>query len=1019
MFSPRAILAYFVLVASPASADDLIEFNRDIRPILSDKCFKCHGPDAKNQQSEFRLDTHEHAIADLGGYFGIVPGDVSKSELVARLHATDPDEVMPPADSNMSLTAEQIQTIERWITQGAKYQAHWSFVPLPQAVPVPPVSWGNNEIDRFIAHRLAGENLQASPETTREKWLRRVSFDLAGLPPTLSELDDFLADGSADAYERVVDRLLASDATAERLAMEWVDVARYSDSYGFQVDKDRTVWPWRDWLIRAFRKNIPYDQFIVEQLAGDLLPEASREQILATAFSRLNPQESEGGSIPEEYRVEYVSDRLHTYSTAFLGLTMECSRCHDHKYDPITAKDYYSLSAYFANIDESGLYSYFTPAVPTPTLWLPTEEQELQLKQIESSIQDAEAELALQVEAGGTSTPAGALPLPQPLAAFSFDQRQGDKFSDSISPDQAATSPAANESVPGRRGQAVKLSGDDPLKLPIGNFSQDDPFSIALWVQVPETYERALILSRSQAWTDAASRGYEWLITDGHLEVGLVHYEPGNALRVRAQEALPLGSWQHLCLTYDGSRRAAGVKLYHNGKALALDVIRDGLTREITGGGSDTIVIGQRMRDRGLKGGLVDDCFIYDFELTSAEASALSADLTEVTPDRLTQIRRSSEYAGQAASLLTLRKERSELVTRISEIMVMRERPEPLQTYLLGRGAYTDRVEPVSATTPHFLPAPPEGTPSNRLGLAQWTVSEANPLTARVTVNRYWQMMFGKGLVATTEDFGSQGKLPTHPELLDWLARDFVSHGWDLHRLLKQIALSATYRQQSEISSGTNHESDPENSLLYRYPAPRLTAEQLRDNALAASGLLVSTIGGPSVKPYDIALSYKPSAPDTGPGLYRRSLYTLWKQSGPTPLMTTLNASKRDVCRVRLDRTDSPLQGLVFFNSTQFVEAARVLAATLVSTHGEADEAIIQEAFRRLTSRLPDSEESKILKQLLQEQQTHFTENPADASQLLAIGSSAPPDAAQTPRIAAVTALVSALFNFDECVSKR
>jgi len=1019
MFLFRAILSFVLVGAGLSTAADLAEFNRDVRPILSDKCFKCHGPDAKNQKSEFRLDTYEHAVADLGGYFGIVPGDAAKSELVARLHGTDPDELMPPADSNLSLTPEQIKTLERWIAQGAKYQVHWSFVPLPPAVPVPAATWGYSEIDAFISARLAQEHLTASPETTREKWLRRVSFDLGGLPPTLAELDAFLADTAPGAYDRVVDRLLASDATAERLAMEWVDVARYSDSYGFQVDKDRSVWPWRDWLIRAFQKNMPYDQFVVEQLAGDLLPDATQEQILATTFCRLNPQKVEGGSVPEEFRVEYVSDRLHTYSTAFLGLTMECSRCHDHKYDPMTAKDYYSLSAYFANIDESGLYSFFTPAVPTPTLWLPTEDQKTQLAKVEAAIEKAESELADLVAGFSPSASSAASPLPKPLAAFSFDQRDADKLTNAIDPDKPATSPAANESVPGRRGQAIKLSGDDALTLPLGNFTQDDPFSIALWVQVPEISERSVILSRSQAWTDAASRGYELLLTDGYLEVGLVHYEPGNALRVRAKEVLPVNSWEHITFTYDGSRRAAGVQVYLNGKALALEVIRDGLTREITGGGSDNIVIGQRMRDRGFKGGLVDDCLVFGEELSPAEVAALAADQTEVTADPVTLSRRSASHVESLGALTALRKQRSELVAKISEIMVMRERPEPLQSYLLLRGAYDNRGEAVSPATPHFLPAPSDGPATDRLSLARWTVSEANPLTARVTVNRYWQMMFGKGLVATSEDFGSQGKLPTHPELLDWLARDFVSHGWDLHRLLKQIALSATYRQQSEISTGELVERDPENTLLYRFPAPRLTAEQIRDNALAVSGLLVSTIGGPSVKPYDIALSYKPSDPDKGPGLYRRSLYTYWKQTGPTPLMTTLNASKREVCRVRIDQTDSPLQGLVFLNSTQFVEAARVLATQLVSAHGDNDDVIIHEAFRCLTSRLPDPEETKILQQLLKEQQAHFTENTTAAAELLATGSAPPPDASSAPRIAAVTSLVSALFNFDECATKR
>jgi hypothetical protein len=1019
-------LIALTLPFSSAFAEPL-QFNRDIRPILSDKCFKCHGPDAKNQKSEFRVDTFDHATASLDGTFGIVPGEVKESETHWRIHSTDPDDQMPPPDSKITLTPEEIATLDRWIEEGAKYEAHWSFIPIPKSVAIPEVKSESvrNPIDSFIVARLEKEGFAPSPETSREKWLRRVTFDLTGLPPTLAELDAFVADTAPDAYEKVVDRLFTTDGYAERFTAEWLDVSRYSDSYGFQVDRDRTVWQWRDWVIRAFKENLPYDQFILSQIAGDLLPNPTQDQILATAFNRLHPQKVEGGSTPEEFRVEYVSDRLHTFGTAFLGLTMECCRCHDHKYDPIKAKDYYQMSAFFSNIDEAGLYSYFTPSIPTPTLWLPAEAQKTEFAGLEKKIAEKEQQLKEATLASATfdqwkaANPA-ATSLPQPIAAFSFDEVKDGKYANLVPGGEPAKTTANNRTVPGKEGMAVQLSGDDAVTLPVGNFTRDNPFSISLWMQTPEEKSRAVIFSRSKAWTDAASRGYEMLFDEGKLSAALVHYEPGNAIRVRAKEVFPSGIWKHVTLTYDGSSRAAGVKIYVDGAPIELEVVRDKLTREITGGGSDTIVIGERMRDSGFKNGLVDDFRVFDVELPSTAVRAIAAGANQFEAD-------AKDYYATVdpgtksirAELLTLRQSRSELVKKIPEIMVMEEMPEFRQNYILERGLYSSRGEPVSPGVPAFLPPLPEGSPQNRLGLARWTVDETNPLTARVAVNRYWQRFFLTGLVSTVEDFGSQGRLPTHPDLLDWLARDFIDHGWDLRHLFKQIVLSATYRQSSDIASGELAERDPENTLLYRYPAARLTAQMLRDNALASGGLLVNKVGGPSVKPYDIAAAFKPATPDTGEGLYRRSVYTYMRQTAPSPLMTTLNASKRDVCQVKIERTDSPLQGLVMLNSPQFVEAARTLATTLTQTHGTDDNALLTAAFRRLTSRHPDAEELVVLSGLFSEQVAHFTEHPDAALALIATGSSPAPETKEPARVAAATTIVSTLLNFDECISKR
>ncbi|MDF1737563.1 MAG: DUF1553 domain-containing protein [Verrucomicrobiales bacterium] len=1004
-----------------------IDFNRDVRPILSDKCFKCHGPDATNQKSEFRIDTLEHATADLGDYFGVVPGDLKNSETHWRIHSDDPTDIMPPPEAKMQLTAKEIAILDQWIEEGAKYADHWAFVPVPESIPVPKLDSdeASSPIDAFIRKKLSEEGFVPSKETTREKWLRRVTFDLTGLPPTVDELEAFLADQSPNAYEKIVDELFTRDSYAERMTAEWMDVARYSDSYGFQVDRDRTVWQWRDWVIQSFKNNLPYDDFITWQLAGDLLPNATRDQILATTFNRLHPQKVEGGSVPEEFRVEYVSDRLHTYGTAFLGLTMECCRCHDHKYDPTTAKDYYQLSAFFSNIDEAGLYSFFTPAVPTPTLWLPDEKQSEELTTLERNIAESNASLkkiATNAKADFTAWAATnpTIDARKPIASFSFDTREKDIFPNASDPDKPAKSPAKNTTVEGKFGKAVKLTGDDAITLPVGNFTRDDEFSVSLWVKTPDTKERAVIFSRSKAWTDAASRGYELLLEEGKLSAALIHFYPGNAIRVRAKEPLTPDEWRHVSMTYDGSSEASGLKLYVDGALIETEVVRDELTREITGGGSDTIVIGERMRDNGFKNGLVDEFKVFNHQLSPAEANAIAGSKDTFSPDIEFYLSSTNkESVAVKAALSKHRKARSELVKKVPEIMVMRESESPRQNYLLDRGLYSNRGEPVSPDTPHFLPPGPDKANKNRLDLAKWTVADNNPLTARVTVNRYWQMLFGRGLVSTSEDFGSQGKIPSHPELLDWLARDFMEHGWDVRGLLRQIVLSATYRQESEIRSGELVAKDPTNTLLYRFPAPRLSAEMIRDNALAVSGLLAEKTGGPSVKPYDIEVSFKPSKIGTGDDLYRRSLYTYWKQTAPAPLMTTLNASKRDVCRVRLEKTDTPLQGLVMLNSPQFVEAARHLATILVSKHGEDQNAIITEAFQTLTTRAPDETEFQILTDLFTEQESHFESDIPAAQQLIAAGNSPPPSDGQAANIAAATTLVTTLMNFDECITKR
>ncbi|MFP6886393.1 MAG: DUF1549 domain-containing protein, partial [Opitutales bacterium] len=707
------------------------------------------------------------------------------------------------------LTKKEKDLLDQWISEGGKYQKHWAFEPLPDKVPVPEIDHPSprNPIDHFIANRLKETTLSPSKETDKATWLRRVTFDLTGLPPTLKELDAFLADKDAKARQKAVDRLLDSDAYSERMTSEWLDVARYADTYGYQQDRNRHVWPWRDWVLGAFRQNLPYDQFVTWQIAGDLLPDASQDQILATCFNRLHSQKVEGGSVPEEFRIEYVADRVHTVGTAFLGLTLECSRCHNHKYDPITQKDYYSLSAYFNNVDEAGLYSWFTNSVPTPTLelgQLPNDEKikaaEVELQKIAQSAETRKAFITW--EANRKEKLAN---LASPLAHLDFNELKGGKLFNQADPKKPASSSANNQIVPGKVGKALKLTGDDAVKFPnnFGNFTRHQAFSIALWLQPTQPLERAVILRRSKAWTDAASRGYELLLENGKLSAALIHFWPGNAIRVRAPETLPLNEWNHLAMTYDGSSRANGLQLYQNGKRVETEVVRDHLTREITGGGDPYLALGERMRDRGFKNGVVDELHLFNRVLSLAEIRSLAlVDSPQEKDDLLPFFLETAHepYKKQQAMLRKAREEYGNARQRIQQIMVMCEMPGNRETHILNRGLYSDRKEVVIAETPGFLLPSNEKGSQDRLSLARWLTAPNHPLLARVTVNRYWQMIFGRGLVSTPEDFGRQGKPPSHPQLLDWLARDLIESGWDLRHLFRQMVLSSTYRQSSEFT---------------------------------------------------------------------------------------------------------------------------------------------------------------------------------------------------------------------------
>ncbi|MEM6329863.1 MAG: DUF1553 domain-containing protein [Planctomycetota bacterium] len=1027
------LLPWVLAAASvqPAAGDavDRLDYALQVRPILSDKCFLCHGPDEGTREAGLRLDNAE-GIADAfaGGVF-------DDSEAWRRIHSDDEYEVMPPPEAGKPLSPAEIATLRQWMAEGAESSGHWAFEPPKRRKPPeinadaadPQPSAGGasreaprDEIDAFLLAKLRSNGLGFAPPAAKATLLRRVSFTLTGLPPTPSEVDAFLADASPGAYERVVDRLLASPRFGERLASDWLDAARYSDTFGYQMDEDRYVWPWRDWVIGALNAGTPYDEFITQQLAGDLLPGASRETILATTFNRLHPQNSEGGSIPEEFRAEYIADRTQTFATATLGLTMECCKCHDHKYDPLSQRDFYALSAFFDKIDEAGLKSYFTKSVPTPTLRLPTSEQSQQLQAAQqllrkaearvASVATAERQAALQAAGRVVDAAGGGSVTPKADLSLGLEDARG----------------TPNRLVDGKVGKAIRLSGDDELIAGKGfAFERHTPFSISLWLRAEREHERAVILHRSRGGTDSASRGYELIIEQGRLSPALVHFWPGNAVRVRAVEPLALGRWVHVAMTYDGSSKAAGLRLYVDGRPAPVEVVRDCLTKTMVDKGRNEVAIGARTRDRGFTDGSVDELRIYPRQLSAVEVRREAVDgdadasgLTDEDRFEHYLLTSSEAYAKALAGLRACRERLFKLQDGVAEIMVMREHAAAPVSRVRLRGAYDSLGEAVGPAPPSVLPGLPAGRRADRLALAEWLFEPGHPLTARVAVNRYWQLVFGEGLVRTPEDFGSQGQSPTHPQLLDNLALDFSEGGWDIKALLKRLVMTAAYRQSS-IAPAETVAADPENLLWGRAGRRRLPAEMLRDNALAASGLLSGRIGGPPAKPYDLEAAFKPVRRGAGDALYRRSVYTYWKRSAPAPLMTAFDAPDRSVCRVKRERTMSPLQSLVMLNSPQFIEAARVLAEQSLALHGADDAAVIRHAFLALISRAPTADETRLLAGLLDRQTRAYSEKTDAASALLAIGDR-PHDAALPPaRLAAATIVVQTIMNLDLAVTHR
>lgn len=1032
-----------------------IDFNRDIRPILSDRCYFCHGPDEENREADLRLDDREEAAYVL-----------ESEELVDRIRSDDPDMVMPPPHTKLSLSEQQQEMLERWIEQGAPYAAHWSFEPLPKQVTLPKVAdrdWPKQSLDHFVLAKIEKSGLRPNSPADPLRWLRRVSLDLTGLPPSPEMIEQFkeaLRQEGEVAYENVVDQLLRSTAFGEQMSIAWLDAARYADSYGYQSDKLNTQWPYRDWVVRALNDNLPYDQFLTWQLAGDLLENPTRDQRLATAFNRIHRLNNEGGAVFEEWRIENVADRVQTFGTAVLGLTMECSRCHDHKYDPITMRDFYSLSAFFNSIDESGVYDR-TDKVPCPSMLLPTEEQSAALDAARAALAAAEQDYRDTVQAAekaftGKEPPqVTADKIPDLQLALSFDHgfhdslkaiyhpsesdRRWTQMSDLVAVEgcdlprlssELATDDQALTDQPPAQRRALKLDGERGVTTkgiePIDRWT---PFTVVVTLKdVERSSLRSLIVHHTRG-TDCGYNGYDLTIEGGHLESRLARVWPGNAISVRTLDPIPADQWHQVAATYDGSSTAAGMKLYLNGRPLPTVTVRDAVKKsanvKVDHGGE--FVIGQRFRARGFASGLIDDVRLYTRDLTDRELAALATGQGQQADQ---QTFASAFDEPSRAAFARLRDARQAMVMAeeaIQEVPIMDEMDQPRETHLLSRGQYdapTDDSTRVDRTVFESLPVPfPESAPRDRLGLSMWVTHPDHPLTARVAVNRLWGSFFADPLVRTPENFGLQGELPTHPQLLDWLARDFVDSGWDVKGLCRSIVLSATYRQDSK-SDAEQLDRDPTNRLLARGPAHRLAAEQIRDLALAASGLLSRELGGPPVSPYqpgeDLWRESNGMSPpyqqSVGKALYRRSLYSVWKRTAPLPNMLVFDATSREVCTVKRSRTNTPLQALVLLNDEQFVEAARVLAESLLQKESKQR---IEQAFLRLTGRLPDQTEYHELAQLYDSELKHFSGHHEAATDFLAVGERQLPADVNLAELAATTTVCQVIMNLDATVWKR
>ncbi len=1026
-------LAATFLLAVPLARAEKVNFNRDVRPILSDTCFHCHGPDEKERKGGLRLDIREAALK--GGESGpaFVPGKPEESELVKRLHPADPDDLMPPKKLKKPLTPVQMAMLKQWIAEGAEYQGHWAFIK-PERPPVPAGS--ANAIDAFVLKRLAESGVKPSPEADRATLIRRLSLDLTGVPATPEETAAFIADAAPNAYEKVVDRLLASPRYGEKMAHQWLDFARYADSHGFQTDTSRTMWPWRDWVIKAYNENKPFDQFTVEQLAGDMLPGATTEQIVATGFNRNHRLNGEGGIIDEEWFIENVIDRVETTGLTWMALTLNCCRCHDHKYDPISQKEFYQFFAFFNSVDENGSIRGGTNRSggnAAPTVEMPTAEQTASIAKADAVVKAADARVAAAKAAA-----------PQRFAAWETRMVQEATVKTEV------WTPLKNDAAKSEGG-AILTKQADGSWLASGTNPANDVYVITASI-APGQFTGVLLDTLPDPSLPGQSLGRypngNFVLSDVDAEIsapGLA--KPLEAMFTRAEALYEQTGYSVKAIVEGKPKRGKGAK---NKAGWAVD----GPTRKeankalfVTSAplnipANATIKI--TLRHDAIAGHNVGRFRISTTALPAALVKLDGGGLTEKirasllagakrTPAQKKELEKLFESSGDSeakdaeAAVAAAKKARDAADNAVLTTMVMKEADKPRDAFILNRGEYDKKGGKVERGVPAALPPLTKDMPNNRLGFAQWLVSGEHPLTARVWVNRAWEKFFGMGIVKTSENFGSQSEWPSHPELLDWLATEFVRLKWDMKAMQKTIVMSATYRQSAKVSPELLAK-DPENRLVARAPRLRLSAEVMRDQALAVSGLLVEKIGGPSVKPYmpeavwdetSVYGDMRGYKADGDAGLYRRTLYTIWKRTAAPPSMLLFDSPNREICTVKRSRTNTPLQALALLNEVTYVESARVLAQRMILEGGTTPEARIDWAFRRTTGRKPTEREVKVLADGLAKRSLRFQQTPDEAKKLLTIGA-AKVDAKVDPvELASYTATANVLLNLDEVITRE
>jgi hypothetical protein len=1022
-------------VSGSAEGDEPVRFNRDVRPILANHCWQCHGFDEHARKGGLRLDQPGSLIGE-SGQAAIVAGKSAGSELFRRITTSDPDLRMPPTEHHVPLSAGQIELLRRWIDEGARYETHWSLVP-PQKSPVPGEPGESHPIDAFVYAALKRQGLDFAQEASRQTLLRRVSLDLTGLPPSIEDMER-----TNETYERAVDRLLNSPHFGEHLAVDWLDAARYADTNGYFSDKPRQMWLWRNWVIDAFNQNMPFDQFTIEQLAGDLLPQATVQQRIATGFNRNHVANNETGIIDEEFRTEYVVDRVDTTATTWLGLTVGCAQCHDHKYDPISQREYYQLFALFNNVPEKGLIVTDNPP-PVMTVSSPEQDAELSrlttaTSQANQEFQSIREELNAEIATWESSV----------LTSFSDPPDQQLIHHESFDGEYSSTSKAVGtpqKFQAGIRHEAATFDATQYAELAADGFDADQPWTIGFWI-LPDG---SLSCPLSQIEAEGHRRGLEILWQKGRLAVNVVSEWGVDAIELTTNTPAASGQWHHIAVTFagchaNGNEAAERVRVFINGVEAETRVRRNSLSGTLQT--SQPFLIGRRDSGLGFYGSL-DELRILQCNLSAEQiAEWFRVERIRGIVERPKESRsgRDSDFllddfiAHQSTDYIrTLRQNvikahevEQSFRQSIPTTLVMEELPEPRAAHVLNRGQYDKPSDQVTPGIPAALGSWTSDAPQNRLGFARWLVSPDNPLTARVAVNRLWKLCFGEGLVRTANDFGTQGEPPTHPELLDWLAVHFQETGWDTKSLLRLIVTSRVYKQDAALRLQQGAVMDSPNQWLARGPSYRMSAEMIRDHALAVSGLLKPQIGGPSVKPYqpdglweEVSYNAEDSyEADTGDGLWRRSIYTYIKRQSPPPALLLFDGNTREKCTVQRDRTNTPLQALHLLNDPIYAEAAKVLALVTLDRMG-SDEIRVEALFRRILTRTPEAFEIRQLSELLGRQRTRFASQSAASEALLNVGASRIPEAKLkrdgAAEIAAWTVVAQALLNLDEAITRR